>query len=148
MDPLVSTFNREKIVKEVKLQPGGSGELSLNYFEELVSQFNHVEEVFNQFSDNASSTNDQILASLQMLEFEKNKIKGEVGCREEVRIQESFDAASVWQTVSMMSKALHGSSESQNVRTRCAQSQFLTKEKESKIHQKTMEFLKEENRVM
>ena len=41
-----------------------------------------------------------------MLEFEKNKLKAEIGSRNEVVIREKFDASLVWQSVSLITSWL------------------------------------------
>ena len=108
VDSFKSSFNREKIKREAKLQPGGIGKVTLDYFEEIADQFQHVESVLNQMMLNSSSNLDQVLSALRMMDFEKNKMKRESGNRKDVLISENFDATSVWQTVSMMSECLEG----------------------------------------
>ena len=90
-----TAFDREKVKREVKLQPGGFGELSLDYFEEIADQFQHVEGVLNQVMLNSNSSLDQVLSTLKMIRFEKNKIKVELGNRENALINENLGASSV-----------------------------------------------------
>ena len=95
VDPFKSSFNRDKVIKEIKLQPGGFGEKTLNYFEEIQKQFDHLEMIVNQLMINSNANVDQILSTLKMIEVEKNKIKRDLGNREEVMINETFDATLV-----------------------------------------------------
>ena len=57
---------------------------------------------------NSSSNLDQVLSNLRMMDFEKNKMKRELGNQKDVLISENFDANSVWQTVSIKSEHLAG----------------------------------------
>ena len=97
-------FDREKVKRKVKLQPGGFSELSLDYFEEIADQFQRVKGVLNQAMLNSNSNLDQVLSTLKMIEFEKNKIKVELGNRENALINENFDTSSVWEIVGLISK--------------------------------------------
>ena len=44
--------------------------------------------------------------SKKMLEFKKNRLNKEIGNRDQVILPESFDASSVWQSVSLISNLL------------------------------------------
>ena len=53
-----------------------------------------------------------MFANLEMLQFEKNKLKAEIGARQEVVIEERFDSASVWQSVILISSFLNEKNQS------------------------------------
>ena len=106
IQPFDHTFDKEKIKKESKFQPGGFGEASMSFFDQVIDQLNHIESVLKQLRDSNESNNDQLSTNLEMLQFEKNKLKAEIGSRQEVLIQENFDAASVWESVSLISSFL------------------------------------------
>ena len=56
--------------------------------------------------DKFNVNNDEIFTTMKMLEFEKNRIKLEVGNRKDVSLEDSFDASSVWESVSLMAQFL------------------------------------------
>ena len=43
IQPFKHTFDKEKIKKESKFQPGGFGETSMSFFDQVIDQFNHIE---------------------------------------------------------------------------------------------------------
>ena len=100
------SFNKEKIQKETKFSPGGFGESALSYFDQVNDHFSHIKVILKELRDLTTANNDQLFANLGMLEFEKNKLKAEIGSRNEVVIQEKFDASSVWQSVSLITSWL------------------------------------------
>ena len=95
LNPFVP-HDRDKFLKGIKtLKDGGFGMSSLEYFDRVDKQFNHVEEVFTKLIDKFNVNNDEIFTTMKMLEFEKNRIKLEVGNQKDVSLEDSFDASSV-----------------------------------------------------
>ena len=96
-------------VKSFDPMPGltNSDDPTLKFISKIQDQLNHIEVTVNEYFENADSIDDQVFTSLKMLEFEKNRLKSEIGNRNQVVIPEDFDAASVWQTVSVMGSALN-----------------------------------------
>lgn len=86
--------DREKFVKSTKgLKDGGFGMTSLDYFERVDNQFVHLEDTLNKVTTEMNINNEEIFATLKMLEVEKNKLKIEVGNCKDVIIEDDFDAA-------------------------------------------------------
>ena len=64
--------------------------------------------IVNQVNNN----NVSLTTSVRMLEFKKNKLKRELGNREEIQLDKHFDSPSVWLTLAAMSHYLKESDQS------------------------------------
>ena len=101
--------DKEKFIKSmVNLKSDGFGKTSLEYFDRVDKQFANVENVVDNVVKNVNNNSSEIFTTLRMLEFEKNKIKSEVGNRNNVFISESFDAASLWEVVEGLADSIDG----------------------------------------
>lgn len=100
--------NKETFLKGIKnLKDGGFGMTSLEYFGRVDDYLAHIEEVINNMLSNINITNDDIFTTLKMLELEKNRLKRELGNRNQVSLSDNFDALSVWESVSLIGDAIN-----------------------------------------
>ena len=99
--------DRDVFLKTTKtLKDGGFGMSSLEYFSRVDKYLIHLEEIINDIITNMNSTNQEVFTTLRMLEMEKNRVKMELGNRKEISLNNQFDAASVWESVALISDAL------------------------------------------
>ena len=79
----------------------------MEYFEKIDIQFKNVEQVVENLIKSMNENSSDIFTTLRMLEFEKNKIKSELGSRNDVSINGTFDTASLWEVVESLSDFLN-----------------------------------------
>jgi len=73
-----------------------------NFSKAVENQFRSIEIAMQEIVKQVNDNNYNLTTSVRMLEFEKNKIKRELGNREDIHLNEHFDAISVWSTLSAM----------------------------------------------
>ena len=99
--------DKAKFLKSmVNLKSDGFGKTTLEYFDRVDQHFSNVKGAIDNVVNNMNQTNDEIFATLRMLEFKKNKIKSDLGDCNNVSISETFDAASIWEVVKHLSDHL------------------------------------------
>jgi len=85
--------------------------LSGSTFSEAVeNQFKNVESAIKELINQVNSNNDDLTTSVRMLEFEKNKLKLEMGKREDVSLHKDVESSSVRGTISALSQLITDSS--------------------------------------
>ena len=100
--------DKSKFLKSMSnLKSDGFGRTSLEHFECTDAQFRNVEKVVDKVIKNMNDSSAEIFTTLRMLEFEKNKIKAELGNQNDVTINGDFDADSLWEVVESFSDFLN-----------------------------------------
>ena len=100
--------DREKFLKTFRaLKDSGFGKTPLEYFERVDNQFYLIQCSLENATSKMNHNVEEIFLTLKMLEFEKKKLKLEVGNCKDVTIEDVFDAASVWESVSLISHILN-----------------------------------------
>ena len=106
IDPFESRHDWKFWEKEVL---GGKTSLNLSgskFSEAVENQFKSIESAMREIVKQVNDNNFNLSRSVRMLEFEKNKVKRELGNRENIQLDQQFEFVSVWSTLSAMSNYL------------------------------------------
>ena len=96
--------DREKfLISSKSLKDGSFAMTSLDYFETIDKQFDLIQGSLSSSTSKMNINVEEIFTTLKMLELEKNKIKIELGNCKDISIDDEFDTASVWESVSLIS---------------------------------------------
>ena len=96
--------DKKKFIKGMtNLKDDGFGMSAIEYFSRIDQQFDNVSKAMKKITQEVNLTSEEVFSALRMLQFEKNKLKSEIGNREKIIIHQDFDASSLWEVASMMS---------------------------------------------
>jgi len=102
INPFKSKYGWKYWKKEVL---GGKTSLNLsgsNFSQAVESQFKSIETAMSLLVKQVNNNNDSITRSMRMLEFEKNKLKRELGNCDNIQLNAHFNSPSVWLTLLAM----------------------------------------------
>ena len=102
---LFETYHNWKTWEKDVLSGKTSVDLSGSSFSQSVErQFNVLGRVVRDVISKVNSNNDELTKSIQMLEFEKNKLKAEVGKGDTASIHSDYESSIIWLTLSALSE--------------------------------------------
>ena len=99
------TWESEVLSGKTSLNLSGS-----NFSETVEKQFSVLESAVQDVVSQVNKNNENLTKSMRMLEFEKNKLKADIGKREDAVIDPDFESSTIWLTLAALSDGVKNSS--------------------------------------